>query len=191
MDGIGKQALREPKLRQECMFLICAQFWIFRFYLFNLECLWSPWNYGGGAEKRRGSRIQGIGHILTGKLVRNTRAFYGLSRNGEKKMGQERGRVNGVNQPKLRINENTFENHYSDQYPAWMVNVFPRIYWLINEISMPKLLGREVLQFTKRTKVKAIAIAPGCPTELNGTILLLKIPHFGFMSWSENFLFAG
>lgn len=135
MDGIGKQALREPKLRQECMFLICAQFWIFRFYLFNLECLWSPWNYGGGAEKRRGSRIQGIGHILTGKLVRNTRAFYGLSRNGEKKMGQERGRVNGVNQPKLRINENTFENHYSDQYPAWMVNVFPRIYWLINEIS--------------------------------------------------------
>lgn len=86
MDGIGKQA---PKLRQECMFLICAQFWIFRFTYLT----WSVYGaHGGGAEKRRGSRIQRIGHILTGKLVRSIRAFYGLSRNGEKKMGQERGR---------------------------------------------------------------------------------------------------
>lgn len=77
------------------MFLICAQFWIFRFSYLT----WSVYGahetrraHGGGAEKRRGSRIQGTEHISIGKLVRNTRAFYGLSRNGEKKMGQERGR---------------------------------------------------------------------------------------------------
>ena len=38
-------------------------------------------------------------------------------------------------------------------------------------------------KFIKRTKV--IAIAPGCPPELNGTTLLLKITHFGHMTDSQ------
>lgn len=40
-------------------------------------------------------------------------------------------------------------------------------------------------KFTKRTKVIAIAIAPGCPPELNGTILLLNMTHFGYMMDSQ------